>query len=58
MKVLVTLYGEGTWIIMNSCVKKHELINVVIHELSVMHKYWHYLVLDLMQEQYFNQCGN
>lgn len=46
------------WIIVNSCMKKHELIRLVIHELSVMHKYWHYLVLDLMQERYFNQCSN
>lgn len=40
--VQVTLYGEGTWIIMNSCMascmKKHEFIHVVLHKVSRLYK--------------------
>lgn len=36
---LVTVYGKGTFMnIIDSCVKKNELITVVLHDLSVMYK--------------------
>lgn len=35
---LVTVYGKGTFIIIDSRMKKNELITVVLHDLSVMYK--------------------
>lgn len=35
---LVTVYGKGTSIIIDSRMKKNELITVVLHDLSVMYK--------------------